>query len=75
MTIIQRAVLAIVKEAQQDKKDRKKAPGDVMRPEINGIIWETLDQLVEMGALTHRLLSVNKIDAYAIPQTPGKPAL
>lgn len=53
MTIIQRAVLAIVKEAQQDKKDKKKAPGDVMRPEINGIIWETLDQLVEMGALTY----------------------
>ena len=69
MTIIQRAVLAIVKEAQQDKKDKKKVPGDVMRPEINGIIWETLDQLVEMGALTHRLLSVNKIDAYAIPET------
>lgn len=69
MTIIQRAVLAIVKEVQQDKKNRKKAPGEVMRPEINGVIWETLDQLVEMGALRHRLLSVNKIDAYAIPET------
>ena len=69
MTIIQRALLAIVKEAEQDKKDRKNVPCDVMRPEINGIIWETLDQLVEMGQLTHRLLSVNKIDAYAIPET------
>lgn len=68
-TILQRAVLAIVKEIAQDKKNRKKAPENVMRPEINTAIWQTLDQLVEMGELKHRLLSVNKIDAYAIPET------
>ena len=71
MTILQRAVLAIVKEVAQDKKDRKVIPGDVMRTEINAAICETLGQLTEMGELTHRLLSLNKIDAYAIPETPG----
>ena len=69
MTLIQRALLAIVKEAEQDKKDRKNVPSDVMRTEINTMIGETLDQLVEMGALTRRLLSVNKIDAYTIHTT------
>ncbi len=69
MTILQRAVLAIVKEVQQDKKNRKQFPGEVMRPEINIAIGKALDQLVEMGELKHRPLSVNKIDAYAIPET------
>lgn len=67
-TILQRAVLAIVKEVAQDKKNRKVAPGEVMRTEINIAVGNALDQLVEMGELTHRLLSVNKIDAYAIPE-------
>lgn len=69
MTILQRAVLAIVKEVAQDKKNRKQFPGEVMRPEINIAVGNTLDQLVEMGALKHRPLSVNKIDSYAIPET------
>lgn len=67
-TILQRAVLAIVKEVAQDKKNRNVAPGEVMRTEINIAVGNALDQLVEMGELTHRLLSVNKIDAYAIPE-------
>ncbi len=69
MTILQRAVLDIVKEVAQDKKNRKQVPGEVMRPEINIAVRNTLDQLVEMGALKHRPLSVNKIDSYAIPDT------
>lgn len=68
MTIIQRAVLAIVKEVAQDKKNRNILPGDVMRSEISVAVSKTLEQLTEMGELTHRLLSVNKIDAYAIPE-------
>lgn len=71
MTILQRAVLAIVNEVAQDKKNRRQVPGEVLRPEISIAVCTTLDQLVEMGALTHRLLSVNKIDAYATPETPG----
>ncbi|ROT10030.1 hypothetical protein EEL33_01160 [Muribaculaceae bacterium Isolate-037 (Harlan)] len=68
MTILQRAVLAIVKEVAQDKKNRNILPGDVMRSEISVAVSKTLEQLTEMGELTHRLLSVNKIDAYAIPE-------
>ena len=68
MTILQRAVLAIVKEITQDKKNRNILPGEVMRTEINTTVWKTLDQLVETGELKHRLLSVNKIDAYAVPE-------
>lgn len=67
-TILQRAVLAIVKEVAQDKKNRNVAPGEMMRTEINIAVGNALDQLVEMGELTHRLLSVNTIDAYAIPE-------
>lgn len=68
MTITQRAVLAIVKEAAQDKANRKVVPGDVLRPEISHVVGKALDQLVEMGELTHRLLSINKVDAYAVPE-------
>ncbi len=68
MTILQRAVLAIVKEVAQDKKNRNIVPGDVMRTEIGVAVSKTLEQLTEMGELTHRLLSVNKLDAYAIPE-------
>lgn len=68
-TILHRAVLAIVKEVAQDKRNRRILPEDVLRPEINVAVGKALDQLVEMGELNHRSLSINKIDAYAIPET------
>ena len=40
MTILQRAVLAIVKEITQDKKNRNILPGEVMRTEINTTVWK-----------------------------------
>lgn len=47
MTILQRAVLAIVKEVAQDKKNRNILPGDVMRSEISVAVSKTLEQLTE----------------------------
>lgn len=64
MTRIQRAVLDLVVEVAGEKGSRGVFPGDVLRPEINVAVGEALGQLVEMGVLTHRLLGVNRTDAY-----------
>lgn len=73
MTILQRAVLAIVREVVQDKKGRKVFPDDAIMTEISASIRSTLSQLVAMGELSHRLLSVNKYDAYTIPENTPDP--
>lgn len=69
MTILQRAVLALVKEVAKDKKNRNVIPSDVTRLEINKTLSITLEQLTQIGVLKHRLLSINKIDAYSVSET------
>ena len=64
---IHAAVLTIASHLYRQKANSSIEPADVMRSEINQAITVALDSLVISGQLRHRLLSVNKIDAYAIP--------
>lgn len=75
MTIAKQLALVLVKEIIAEKRNQRIFPEHALRKEINNQLSHALDALVADGSLVERIASVNRLPAYEIPQTPGKPAL
>ena len=75
MTIAKQLALVLVKEIIADKRHKHISPDYALRNEVNLLLGQALDSLVADGSLIQRSASVNRYQAYEIPQTPCQPAL
>lgn len=63
------------KEIIANKRSSHISPDYALRNEVNLLLGQALDSLVADGSLIQRSASVNRYQAYEIPQTPCQPAL
>lgn len=67
MTIAKQLTLVLVKEIIAEKQRKNVVPNYAFALEVTNKVRETLDALVADGSLVHREASVNRYDAYELP--------